>query len=222
MNWKYAVGELVLIIVGITIALAANSWFQERQNRAEEILVLQQFRETIHEDLEMLRRRGDDLRRFAADSQRLFEHLNSDQPYSPSILGYFSSFGGFRTFQFRTGPFEALRSRGFALISDENLRSRLVSLYDEQYALAESNIALDIEFVRDRVLPFMLANFRRDASDSWTPNDYEKIRHEGFLANLCRFRSSSLERYTLPSLDRTEANILEVMSLIDDDIGSTN
>ena len=222
MNWKYAVGELVLIIAGISIALAANSWFEDRQDRAEETIILAQIRETIDEDLQMLRRRREALRRFAEDSQNLFEHLISEQSYSPKLLGYFSSMNGFRTFQFRTGPFEALRSRGFALISNENLRANLVSLYDEQYALAESNIVLDREFVRERVLPFMLENFRRDISDNWVPKDYAKIQQEGVLATLSRYRSSTLERFTLPSFDRTEANILEVRALIDNEIGPAN
>ena len=33
INWKYGLGELALIIVGVSIALAANSWYQNEVER---------------------------------------------------------------------------------------------------------------------------------------------------------------------------------------------
>jgi hypothetical protein len=39
-NWRYAVGEVVLIVVGVTIGLAASSWYEGRQERRDELLVL--------------------------------------------------------------------------------------------------------------------------------------------------------------------------------------
>ena len=39
-NWKDALGEVVLIVIGVTIALAANSWYEDRQERRDEVLVL--------------------------------------------------------------------------------------------------------------------------------------------------------------------------------------
>lgn len=51
-NWRYAVGEVFLIVVGVTIALAASSWYEERQERRDQVLVLQQLRQTLSEDLQ--------------------------------------------------------------------------------------------------------------------------------------------------------------------------
>ena len=51
-NWRYAVGEVVLIVVGVSIALAATSRYEGRQERRDEILVLQQLRRTLSEDLQ--------------------------------------------------------------------------------------------------------------------------------------------------------------------------
>ena len=41
-NWRYALGELLLIVVGVTIALAATTWYEKRQERrvAKELLIL--------------------------------------------------------------------------------------------------------------------------------------------------------------------------------------
>ena len=50
-NWKYAIGEIVLIVVGVTIALAANSWYAARQERSDEIQVLRQLKQALQVDL---------------------------------------------------------------------------------------------------------------------------------------------------------------------------
>ena len=41
-NWKYAVGEMTLVFVGITLALLANSWYEDSKNRKEEREILRQ------------------------------------------------------------------------------------------------------------------------------------------------------------------------------------
>ena len=33
INWQYAIGEVILIFVGITLAIAFNNWNEERKAR---------------------------------------------------------------------------------------------------------------------------------------------------------------------------------------------
>ena len=35
MNWRYAVGEVLLIIIGVTVALAGTAWYEDKQKRRE-------------------------------------------------------------------------------------------------------------------------------------------------------------------------------------------
>ncbi len=44
VNWKYAIGEVVLIVVGILIALAAADWNDRRVLREEELALLEELR----------------------------------------------------------------------------------------------------------------------------------------------------------------------------------
>lgn len=47
----YAVGEIVLVVIGILIALQINTWNQERQNRAEEQKYLMRLEQDLNTDL---------------------------------------------------------------------------------------------------------------------------------------------------------------------------
>ena len=41
----YAIGEIVLVVIGILIALQINTWNQENQNKNQEQLLLKQLQE---------------------------------------------------------------------------------------------------------------------------------------------------------------------------------
>ena len=48
---RYAVGEIVLVVIGILIALSINNWNENRKNRIEEAKMLHSFREVLQNDL---------------------------------------------------------------------------------------------------------------------------------------------------------------------------
>lgn len=48
INWKYALGEIVIVIIGITIAFTLNSWKENRTNKQ----VQQQYLDHITKDIE--------------------------------------------------------------------------------------------------------------------------------------------------------------------------
>ena len=199
-NWKHAVGELALIVSGILIALGANSWYESRQVRQDEIQILDQISQSLNEDYETLLNRTERITRFAATSDRLYDFLQSDEPMNEAHPAMFSAVNGFTAIQFQTAPFEALRSKGFDLVSNESLRLGLIELYDAIYTAAEANVDRDAFFVNSQIRPFLLKEFRRDASDNWNPKDLNGVRDDAYLANMSKLRAFSLKEYTLPSL----------------------
>ena len=46
-NWKYAIGEVLLIVTGITVTLAVDAWYGERQERNEEANLLLGLRDAL-------------------------------------------------------------------------------------------------------------------------------------------------------------------------------
>lgn len=49
INWRYALGEIILIVVGVSIALAASSWYGHWQDRQDE----QIFISSLHVDIQL-------------------------------------------------------------------------------------------------------------------------------------------------------------------------
>ena len=79
-----------------------------------------------------------------------------------------------------SAPYEALKSRGLELISDDDLRIDLIRYYEDVFPLVENAYLNDRTLVLDEARPYYLENFRQEldtnGASSWTPLDYEALR----------------------------------------------
>jgi hypothetical protein len=217
-NWRYAVGEVFLIVIGVTIALAGSSWYEGRKDLLAEKRILQQLHQTLEEDLADLTRPAEDMQRVERDVTALLVHLESDKPYIDDLGSYFGSLGTFRGIRFRSAPFEALKAQGLDVISDESLRLKLISLYEDDLSRLVSSSTVHRTFVQERVSPYLMMNFRQLESLDWVPHDYERIRSDGYLANMCRNRLSSLRKFNLPHYDAAMAAMREILDDIESEL----
>ena len=223
-NWRYAVGEVFLIVIGVTIALAGTSWYEGRQERRDEFLVLQQLRQTLSEDLQYINDQWEITRQRERNIMALLEHLESDRPYTSELARYFQSLLGWRTVSIRTAPFEALKVQGYKPISNTMLRDKLISFYEDYYAKLEYGSFLDRDFAIEKIQPYFFKNFVVQIAESkdvdggfqdWVPLDYDKIKAEHYVANLCRFRASILRRFDLRHYGTTTVAMREILDVIE-------
>ena len=72
-----------------------------------------------------------------------------------------------------SAPYEALKSRGLELISDDDLRIDLIRYYEDVFPLVENAYLNDRTLVLDEARPYYLENFRQEldtnGASSWTP-----------------------------------------------------
>ena len=227
-NWRYALGELVLIVVGVSIALAATSWYEGRQERGDELLVLQQLRQTLGEDLEQINAQWDITKQRVTILTELVAYLESDASYTPDLGVKFQALLGWRIVRIKTAPFEALKVQSYQVISNPTLREMLIAFYEDQYSRLEHNLDLDRDFAVEKVQPYYFANFAMSdgvssdidgGTQAWVPRDYEKIKADGEIANLCRFRADLLNRFALQQFEESTNAIRAILDEIDRELG---
>ncbi len=230
-NWRYAVGEIVLIVVGVTIALAGTSWYEGRQDRRDEIMVLQQLRQTLSEDLKDINITWEMTRQREQKIMALLNHLDSDRPYAAGLAKNFQSLFGWRVVSIKTAPFEALKVRGYSMISNPMLREKLMSFYEDHYAKLEYNSNLDRDYAIEKIQPYFLKNFvvhfteTNDVdggAQAWVPKDYDKIKAELYIANLGRHRADILRRFVLRDYENTTAIMREILDEIDQELANVH
>jgi len=218
INWRYAVGEVVLIVIGVSIALAASSWWEERQEREEERAILRQFSAALQVDLD----RFDDARQQHVQQETdiitLIEHMEGDEPYQPGMSPLFRSVRQWIGTRANTGPYEALKNRGFELVSNDELQSAIIYYYEQQLPQLSGAVENDRDFVVARLNPYMEHNFRYVDPVVLVPLDYQILRRDNYFRSLVMTKLLRLQNRILVYYQETSKMIRELLDAIDQEL----
>ena len=126
---KYAIGEIILVVIGILIALQINNWNENRKDRKLEKEFLIGLQETLNRDLER-NLYSQKINQEALNSMIfLTEHLEYKRPYNDSLKYHFGAMSQFQFWDLSESVFESLKAKGLDLISNKNLRDSLALAY---------------------------------------------------------------------------------------------
>jgi hypothetical protein len=131
---KYAIGEIILVVIGILIAVGINNWNQSRKDRKVEFKTLREISSGLNQDLKDVKsninghRTGLDCIAFWRDiinhkkvdvdsTEYYYRFLTRDFLIAQNISGY-----------------ETLKSKGLELIKDDSLRLEIITLYEISYS----------------------------------------------------------------------------------------
>ncbi len=217
-NWRYAIGEVVLIVVGVSIALAASSWYENRQLRGDEFAVLAELQTTLREDLNSITIAYDTIHRVDQEIASFVDHVESGKLTSTETSAGIKSIQRFITLNLRYGPYETLKARGIDLITNQSLRVNLTSLYEDEIPTLVEDSVIDRRLSRDRILPYVLEGFWLDTSEHWIPKQKPVANWQSDLATLGRYRASTLTDHYLPSFEHTMDLMREVLADIESEL----
>ena len=126
---KYALGEIILVVIGILIALQLNTWNENRKDRNLEKEFLIGLQKTLRLDLDR-NLKSQKINKEALNSMKfLAEYLETDRPYHDSLKYHFGAMSQFQFWDLSESVFESLKAKGLDLISNKNLRDSLALAY---------------------------------------------------------------------------------------------
>lgn len=141
---KYAIGEIILVVVGILIALSINTWNESRKSQNFEKEMLSQIRLNLIKDKEALQDIYANGNKAVVSIHKILK-LNSPQDPGDSIKYWLGNIIRFDRFQPLTNGYEVLKSRGLDQVTNKELRFLLGRYYDDQ-ALYMDKAIQDIEW----------------------------------------------------------------------------
>ena len=126
----YAIGEIILVVIGILIALQINNSNELNKQRAKEVQFLKNLKsDLIFEESELERYIG--IRESIVNSAQIaLEHFNGKPVENIQIFNYHTfNVGIWQEFQRNNNTFvELLNSGNFTLISNESIKNGLLNL----------------------------------------------------------------------------------------------
>lgn len=214
---KYAIGEIVLVVIGIMIALSINNWNQQNQKRDLELINLKAIKNSLIADLELEIKPGII---YYADSKKaekeiLNNYQNSLGLSNGSLTSHYKKWlrRDWR-FVFNSAAFDNLKSIGIDIISNDSLRASVSSIYNHLYPnITQDNIS-SINYFEQQVLP-KLNDSTSQFNVTFSNNELEFLKNNKQLKNGISYMTQ-LRDYLSDNL------ILETKTKVEDVINEIN
>ena len=141
--FKYAIGEILLVVIGILIALQINNWNENRKNREFESEILTQIRKNLIKDKLKLEKIISNFDNAIKSSNRILENNWTEQE-KDSLKYWLGDIIQFERFQPLTNAYEVVKSKGLEQIQNKQLRFLIGKYYDDEVSHMIKSIG-DIE-----------------------------------------------------------------------------
>jgi hypothetical protein len=184
--FKYAIGEIFLVVIGILIALSINNWNEQRKFKSLEISMLIEIRGSLEESLEEINLMIQGNENYVEDYTVLLNHINNNLPHNESLDTYFGSLGFWVSPFFNYSAYETLKTLGAELISNDSLKKRIIRMYDREleYLVSDYDKA-EWSYSSSVVNPFLSKHMERSLKyDKASPNNYTELMHNAEFKNI--------------------------------------
>ena len=184
INWRYAIGELIIITFGISLAFGLNNWASHNRDRQ----IANEYLSNIKSDLEY-------------DIQKLDSNLlimNKRVKYLQSLFMYFrtKSMGqdtlDARVFQYfdpirfysRQATFQSMKYSGdIKLIRESDLKNEIVSYY-ESYGKIDAEYERHRNFAQTFLAPYFMEHVDFATLQNGSPKSFEDPYFQKLLVSL--------------------------------------
>ena len=126
----YAIGEILLVMIGILLALQVNNWNEYRMERKLEQELLIEIEESLETNIQNLKEHLVRIDRLNQHSQQVIDWIEYRGPYVQQLdTAFYRSFFSATNFYMTDAGYEGLKNAGFETIKNRELKNAVVNLF---------------------------------------------------------------------------------------------
>jgi len=213
---KYAIGEIVLVVIGILIALSINNWNESKKLKVQEAEALKEIVSDLtfninifHETLNGNNRPGN-ISNTLRSLNIVINHLKSNLAYHDSLDRHFGIITcSLNVINYKTSGYESLSSIGLDLIQNTKLRSEIGEYYTHSIVIPK-NVSNGInEDFNSYMLDFIRKDFITNenyALYTLHPRNYNVLKEKGEYLESLKAYLSVYESYEVEIKNAIEAS----------------
>ena len=213
---RYAVGEIVLVVIGILIALQINTWNEERKESVQENQLLKELSLNLQSNIEEFNKNINFQNSSIQGIDILLGHLESDKPYHDSLSFYFRGLIYLEQIVVSRSAYETLKSVGLKNIRSDSLRREIIDLFEMTYPNIV-NLIRDVAMQRYGAKQTNIDKyFRTNRELEAVPIDYEALKqNQEFINWIYNLRSwkNAVRQMNGDLIDPTETLIDHINNL---------
>jgi hypothetical protein len=215
----YALGEIVLVVLGIFIALQLNNWNADRRRGDQEVALLIEMRQNLERDLTDCRGNIASHGRWQRAQETVLHHLEQRTPFHDSLRYHYANLFGATQLTANTSAFDNLKSIGFDLISNDSLRRSITALYGERYKfLSTAEVEMDMSSQLQDLGPQM--NRKLVVDELWesaTPIDAGALMDDDEFKGTLRM-NRWMRGFMISQYEAIEVHIINLIAMIDEEL----
>jgi hypothetical protein len=218
---RYAIGEIVLVVIGILIALAINNWNEERKMRVLE-------RETLVEILANITEIESDLAEsleriiflnMYTDSVITLIETKDNKPWVLERTLHKAFLHADGQIQIKKVGYETLKNRGVDIILNKELKNSILHLFEDSYVLMSNSFKWKLD---DKKSDYLLKNFNPSPSEDgilYSPYDYDFVISDNYFNSLLQTHQLqngfflSVISYALEDTRKTKALVSKELNI---------
>jgi hypothetical protein len=217
--FKYAIGEIILVVIGILIALQINNWNELKKENAFEQKVLSELLMDVKEDLGEMKMALDSLQDHQNSIHIVINHLKENKVYNNSLDNHFANSFSLWSLSPNTTAFDMAKEEGMYMITNDSIRFNISKANGYIYDYIKVLESRFQDYKSNVVLPHILPLFESYNFQSMKPRNYDVLINdetfEAMIKSIIPMRERYIEtlqiRYKL--LEKLE---LMIQSEIDD------
>jgi hypothetical protein len=218
----YAIGEILLVVIGILIALQINNWNEWRKDRIREKVVLQEIAKTLEANCELLNRYNTTIRRSAASNQVINSLIENNLPYSDTLDSHFHRARQWYSNRFVSmAGYEEFKNAGFDIVLSRTLKDEIINLFESTYPQTQETIDIFQDGYWHRMNEFSRNNFYGIYNrGAMKPVDFDRlVGDQYYVSTLKEYYSVRLLLLEVQQTSFDESQ--RVLQLIKDELGES-
>ena len=190
---RYAIGEIVLVVIGILIALQVNNWNEDYKESLAIKNVLIEIKEDLIQDKAELER-NIELRTEDFEAQkRIIKVLETNMGFNENVRSDLGRIHLARNVFSSSKGYDLLKELNLGALRDKELRILLTRYYERDIALVHREYADDKLEFESFWLPYVRMHFKEWVfGDYALPHDYSHILNDQTLLTATKMNSNNL------------------------------
>jgi len=213
----YAIGEIILVVIGILIALQVNNWNERRKGSQFENNLLTELRKSIKEDITQLNNVMDRNRSYIASAETVLNSIEEELVINDSISHHLDRAFTVWKLNIKTSAYYNLKEYGMQYIKKDETRKSIISGYDGMAKYVDLMYERYDLFLYNVVEPKLANQFQFKAFDEneyhLFPINNDSNTDQHILKYLLR-KSMRLQNQIIGA----EARLLKLFNKLDEDL----
>jgi hypothetical protein len=132
---RYAIGEILLVMVGILLALQVNNWNEWRKDRIIEKSIFLELKENLERNIALIDIAAAEINKINKSTKTTVDIIKERKSYPDTLIYHFGQLNrsGSYILKLNTNGYESLKNIGFEILTSKVLKKEIISLFEISY-----------------------------------------------------------------------------------------